>query len=376
MNDKIFIIGYYGWKNVGDDSMLYCLVREIIKIDSIKKISILSQNHVALPLNKQVKFVFVKPSFYNLSKEMLSSSRILIGGGTHLTDYGDRASTFKRLLRIFILSIYAKILHKKIYLLENGIGPFSSLSGSFIARATCFFMDSITVRDRASYSLLRKWGYSRVTLGFDPAVLLNDDIIQSNYPMPEHTKQIVGVSVTPFFSIYYNHPEHDMRMINEIAKTLSEYLKRSDKSEIRLYVFHGESKDDDVKLTRILKEKICAYSKIYTRVKIINYDPDPRKLLSDMRSCNLFVGTKYHSLVFAYVIHLPLLVINYHEKCQAFAEEIKLVKNAVIQPNEILYGGFNSYFESFLENSNSYFAMLPLNQAIMRAKKGIFSIFI
>ena len=97
-------------------------------------------------------------------------------------------------------------------------------------------------------------------------------------------------------------------------------------------------------------------------------------MLAYVGECDVFIGTKYHSIVFAYIKNLPLLIINYHQKCQNFAEEIGLPEFAVIQPEEILNGKFSEYFNRFQENPKMFRAKLPINQAIQSAKKGIYPI--
>ena len=63
----------------------------------------------------------------------------------------------------------------------------------------------------------------------------------------------MGVSVTPFFSIYHNNFEKDISLINELVKTLRCYLKNNKQAEIHLFVFHGGSRDSDVGLLNYYK---------------------------------------------------------------------------------------------------------------------------
>lgn len=373
-NQKFFIFGYYGWKNVGDDSMLYSLIKEIIDNNPSIRISILfssSSNSPVLPPNSKGKVKLIKPAFLKVAYEILNSSAVLIGGGTHLTEHGDKILSLKRLIRLFLLSIYAKLLGKRIYFLGNGIGPFSTLLGETIAKFTCFLADFITVRDKKSYDYLKKWGYTRTLLSFDFAVLLKE--MTDNIKHLKN-KKIIGLSVTPFFSIYHNNFEKDIMLVDKIANILEYCLENEKQTEIHLFIFHGGSRNSDIWITKLLQKRLKKNIQIKTRVKIIDYNPDPIKILAHVGECDIFIGTKYHSLVFAYINNLPMLVINYHPKCQNFAEEVGLPEFAVIQPEEILNGKFGEYFNRFQENPEMFVAKLPINQAIKRAKKGIYTI--
>ncbi len=107
------------------------------------------------------------------------------------------------------------------------------------------------------------------------------------------------------------------------------------------------------------------------RFKLIPYNPDPRETLSKVANCFAFIGTKYHSCLFAYLSDLPLLIINYHPKCKALADEIKLPPVAVITLEEILSGEFSNRIKFFIENTDSFIPRLPIKNAMNTAEEGL-----
>jgi len=368
MKQRLFIFGYYGWKNTGDDAMIYALLQEVYSMNPYSKFAVLSPIPIIVPPEVEGIVKYVKPSIFSVWKEILKASIFVIGGGTHLSDYGNEMKALKNLLRIFLLVLYAKILCKKVYILGNGIGPLQTRFGRFLARATCCLADYITVRDKTSYKFLIEWDLiDKASLAFDLSVLISSGRNGINIQKDIEKKKILGISVTPVFKIYYRSKEKDFIVVNEISKHVNDWLKREPNSEVRLFVFHGDSKDDDTSITRLLYKKLYPSS----RIKIVPYEPNPQKMITQVGQCKYFIGMKYHSLVFAYVNRIPLLVIKYHPKCYAFAEEIGLKKNAILSLEEILDGQFGKHFNNLLEYPNNFIPILPVDIAKKRAKNGL-----
>lgn len=366
MNFKIFIYGYYGWKNIGDDAMLYSLLQEIASVNPESKFSILSPIPIVVPEGINV-VSYVKPSKVEVLKEIFNSEIFILGGGTHLFDYGNKVNALRVQLRIFLLIFYAKFICKKVYILNNGLGPLETRWGSVLPRLICYMADYISVRDRYSYDFLTKWGLKdKSILSFDSSVLIEPSIESGGGPVRDY-KDTLGISVTPVFDIYYDSEEKDQLLIEEISKHVNNWLEQNSLSEVRLFIFHGGLKDDDILITRLLQEKL----KPNDRVKLVPYDPDPRKVLSHIGKCSAFIGMKYHSCVFAYIMGKPLLIIEYHPKCRAFAEEIGLPNEAIISLNDMMNGAFGNYFKQFQDHPGNFVARLSLENARKRTMHGL-----
>ena len=365
MIQQVFIFGYYGWKNVGDDAMLYAILQELCYMNSDNKFAILSPNTLVLPQEANDRVSYVKPSLLPVGKEIFNSSAFIIGGGTHLSDFGKKINVLKIQFRIFLLVSYAKILGKKVYILGNGFSPIKTSLGAVLSRLICNIADYISVRDNASYKILINWGFQDKTyLSFDLSALIGPSDTNTN---KIEDINVLGISVTPVFEFYYGFKERDVILISEISKYVNDWLKHNQQGEVHLFVFHGQSKDDDILLTRLLQANLAPYH----RIKLINYDPDPIRMLAEVNKCDAFIGMKYHSCVFAYITGKPLIVINYHPKCHAFAEEIGLPMHTIISPAEILSGLFGCVFRHMLENPKDFIASLPLEAAKQMAKNGL-----
>ena len=370
---RFFIFGHYGWKNTGDDAMLYALVQELYILYPRAELVVSSWSHTVLPPCANDKVRFVKrapiPVLWEIIKSFAKSSTFIVGGGTIIHDYGNRIRNVIALVEFFILLLIAKVFGNKVYLIGVGIGPISTAWGRTLTRLICRLADFITVRDKASYKILEALGLAnKVELSFDLAAILAP--LQKTYTdgvREDINTKILGISVTPVFEIYYGNKEKDVLIINEIAKHLNQWLNTMPQLQVYLFIFKDKPRNDDVRVTKLLKEQLQPSE----RVRIIPYNPDPIKTLDRVAQCSAFIGMKYHSCLFAYLNNIPLLVIDYHPKCCALAEEIGLPKHAVISLEEILNGQFERYLKYLQEHPRDFVATLPVNTAKQMAKKNL-----
>ncbi|MFC1991165.1 polysaccharide pyruvyl transferase family protein [Chloroflexota bacterium] len=367
--EKYFIFGYFGWKNVGDDAMLNALLQEIHSCNPEAKFAVLSRMPVVIPSQVHARTTFVKPSPFAVFWWVLKSTDVIVSGGTWIHDYGKRLTNIRTLIMVFIFAFFVKVSMKKLYFIGHGVGPLTTLWGKFLTRMTYKMGDYISTRDTSAYKILTLWNFKdKTTLGFDLSALLKSN--ETTSPLLGKNKEnisILGISVTPVFEIYRNRVDLDVLMIEKIAEPINEWLERESTAEVHLIVFKGKSKDDDVTITKLLEEHLHPAE----RVKLIDYDPDPKKMLAAVGHCSLFLGSKYHSCLFAYISNLPLVIIDYHPKCRVLAKDIGLPDHAVISLNEVLTGQFRSNFENLVNSPADYIATLPIDTARQRARENI-----
>jgi len=364
--DQIFIFGYYGWKNVGDDAMLYALLQELHTLNPKVRFAVLSLEPAVVPSGIEIKFV--RPSPLVVGWEILWSSALVIGGGAHLFDYGSKRRALQMKLRILLLALYSRLLGKKVYLLSNGLGPFSTMCGRCLTRLICQLAHYISVRDEASYRFLALWGLtSKASLAFDISALIEPlNEISSNF-IKTSDKQVLGISVAPVFEIYYGSREKDLLLIDRITDQINSLLARDSRAEVCLFVFKGKSKHDDVAITRLLQTQLQPAE----RLRVVQYERDPRIMLVKVAYCDTFVGMRYHSCLFAYLNSIPLLIIDYHPKCRDLAEEIGLPGHAVVALPEVLNGQFREQLRNLVDSPKNFCATLPVGLARNRAREGI-----
>lgn len=355
----MFILGYYGFKNAGDDAMLYSLLREFHVLNKDWGYRVLSMNHTAIPSEVVQSVECVPLTIPKTIAALAKSSCIILGGGTHLYSYGKRLKSFVVNARILMLGLSAKLLRKKFYMLSVGIGTFNSWLNQLLAKWSCKLATHILVRDRASLETLNSWGCAqKSSLSFDVSALLGNGRIGDNIGM-----KVLGLSITPVYEVYHRQPGKDERIIDSISFAVNKLLDNDSELEVALYVFNG-GKNGDKEFTESL------YCSLFyrDRVSIIDYEPNPEMMLDKVAQCSYFVSMRYHAGVYAYLLKIPQIIIEYMPKCRMMSREIWLPEHAILSLDEVLDGKFNEASQLLIKYPDMFMARKPIKETVGRVK--------
>lgn len=296
MNDKIYILGYYGYGSLGDDAMRLGIT-EILRYKGYHNIRCHAKG---------------KGYWANF----LWADVVVIGGGTHLRNWGNGA--IKQAIRIFGLGLLSKMCGKKFYMLNVGIdGDTLEFLGNCVA-------DKLTIRDRDS---------------FDSSIVIEYEA--------KPKKKILGVCLGEVVEPYYKNEGEDFKIATNIANKINEWLDKNPEWEVKFFNFNRDDED------------INGYADSIVKRSEFRYYSDVESTLNDVSECSAFIGMRYHSLVFAYKTNTPLMVINSYPSCTKFAEFAGV--NSV-DLEDVLSNKFELYFT---------LAKLTLNTAKSLAFKGV-----
>ena len=150
---NILISGYYGFNNIGDESILRTVIDNLREKLPDVDITVLSQSPAQTSEKYGVKAAR-RMSLWDILRSVWRCDLLLSGGGSLLQDATSGRSI---LYYLFILRL-AQLLHKQTFIYSQGIGPISAprnrrLTASVLRRA-----DGIVVRDARSRDLLLEIG--------------------------------------------------------------------------------------------------------------------------------------------------------------------------------------------------------------------------
>lgn len=163
----ILICGYYGYGNLGDETLLSVIVRELRK----RKPSVRLCAFSASPEKTKAYHLIDTVSrfdFAGIAEKMKHSKVLLFGGGNLLQD---KTSTHSLLYYTHILRM-AKKYGLKIAVYANGIGPIALETNQARVKEALGLAEHISLRDRDSFLLVKSFYPERkIRLTFDPAIL-------------------------------------------------------------------------------------------------------------------------------------------------------------------------------------------------------------
>lgn len=262
LTNKVFVVGYYGYGSTGDDAMLLGL----------------------LPM---LRYYDVEHSRKGISagdfiKQVLKADIVVLGGGTHLRNWG--RGSFLQSMRIILFACFVRLIGKRFCMVNVGI---DGKGWEWLARKVS---DTVTIRDKDS---------------FDSSILLNHNLIPK--------KEILGISLVPVYKLYYGNSTMDKKMVVLLCCSISKWLKNHPRWIARFISFNGVDGDDD--LSRFAASLI-------PDAEFIPWQDDVQSTINAVGECGAFIGMRYHSCMFAYMMNVPLQIIRSYPSCANFAYHI------------------------------------------------------
>lgn len=312
---KVYIKGYFGYKNFGDD--LFLLTSSYIFSEVLEGITpvyigtdlpILSDKSIV----KKAKSNFIKKmiEFYIIFRV----DYIIYFGGSLFSCGGLNPGNIKYIFR--------KINRFKGRLFTFGvsIGPFSSKKCYKTTEQLLSKFRYIGVRDEKSVELIDKMNITvEKNLTFDNAILLRQiypSFIKKNVI---NNKYNIGISICKYETYQNGDIEIEKIRLNSIKETLQELIKVENNIKLNFYVFNGS---DDIGDFDITKTFYSYFSEIVD-CELINYSKDSYTFLESFLINDFIIGTRLHSAILAYTFEIPFFMVEYHSKCREFISTVK-----------------------------------------------------
>lgn len=163
---KVVLSGYYGFGNVGDEAILFSIIKALKKIQADIEITVLSNDPDYTRLTYGVAAVN-RWSLKKMIKAIKESDGLISGGGSLLQDKTGNRSIFYYSAVMMI----AKLQRKPLIVYAQGIGPIEQKRNQSIVKFVLSRATLLTVRDEESKQFLEEIGVRReITLVPDPVL--------------------------------------------------------------------------------------------------------------------------------------------------------------------------------------------------------------
>ncbi len=285
---RLFLLGFYGYDNIGDEALLAAIVKSLAKGDDFS-FKVLSYNAKKTAQMHAVEAVSRGKNF-GVVKHIVNSDAIVVGGGSILQD----VTSSKSLFYYVSILLISKLFGKKIYLLGNGFGPITRRHNRWFLKRFIPHIDGVVARDQQSYESYRRYGCKRLYNGVDCVFSLE---------LPESAAgadRYVAIALRPWRNI---------EAVMEALKSLIPELNASG-YKVKLVPMKGP---DDVEQMRAL----CEIGEATTLV-----DNDLNDIVAAIGGARLLIGMRLHALILAAVLKTPFVAISYDPKIESFTEQL------------------------------------------------------
>lgn len=314
---KLFIHGFYGAGNAGDDAILEAIVETIKEINPKIQIvvSIRSKTIPAYYGKESMEYV-LGTDIPSVTRQLETCSLLIVGGGGLFQDYNsfDPANLFSNQRGAINYYTYPIILAKmmaiRVMLYGIGVGPLDQPSSRKAMKWIGELADDITVRDMESYQLLKDVGVTKQVLTADPVTRLDSAYTQTADLIKQNKKLKVAVNLRN-----WTYAEEDAKLFQQ---QLINYLHLLSKAfPVSYYVMpFNKLPSEVVKAEQIAKE--------LGNAEVLPYSSSPKEYKYLCQQFDLMIAMRLHANIFSIYEGVPSVGISYDGKVEQFFHELHL----------------------------------------------------
>ena len=316
---NILISGYYGFNNIGDESILRTVIDNLRKRLPDIDITVLSQDPAQTAEKYAVKAAR-RMSLWDILRSVWQCDLLLSGGGSLLQDATSGRSI---LYYLFILRL-AQLLGRQTFIYSQGIGPISAPRNRRLTARVLRRADGIVVRDVKSRDLLLELGVPAdlVHVTADPVIrvkkadpALGLEILERE-GCPRRTDRL-----TVGWAVKSRGP--DRAFLRQVERCILWLKEEYGADSVLIPFFH----DEDLKVCEAVAHGLDGGAGCL-RQKYLS-----EETLSIIGCMDVLVGVRLHALIYAAVMGVPMIGVSYDPKVDSFLASIR-------QPTPFTVGDF------------------------------------
>jgi polysaccharide pyruvyl transferase WcaK-like protein len=346
---NIFVVGNYGNKNIGDEVLLKGVIKKNADWQKNKFfVPVRDADFVDIYHNdmKGVIHPILISNRFCLIKFFVKCRIVIIGGGGLWGNYMGKLAHF-----IPLAAILGKIMLKQVYF--EAIGLYSSAPNfdKFFANLGILFSNSCTVRDNESFKNLWKINRKKSKIVSDLSIyVLRDHSLDWNIipdvteqylitNMKQRKKVLIGLSLMRI-------RDHNTRkrIIIELSKAFNLLNDKYENSFVVIFFpfSNAGTISPDIKLAEEIIKNLVNKDNfiILTHTNPLSW----YKLIRDF--INIFIGMRYHSVIFASEANKPVLCLPYENKVTEYLKTDKGKKIQSIKMETIDFHQIISFVET------------------------------
>lgn len=330
---RLLIAGYYGYANTGDEAILAAMLQDLRALRPDLEVVVVSGDPEDTAARHRVQSVAANdiPAILDAVQDV---DAVLLGGGGIFHDHWG-CPTDSLLTRdhagipfYAAFPLLAGLMGRPCMIYAVGVGPLLSAEASRLTHTAFAQATLATVRDEESLGILRKGGVNgtEVRLTADPAFGLRPDEAAGRMILTDFGadpgRPRVAVCLRPW--------ETDVSpdsWAEKVAAALDAFIEQT--GAFLVFVpFHtlpGHEMTDDVGVAERVADRMTASSS----AAVLRGRPTPEVVAGVVAACDLVVGMRLHSLIFAGIAAAPAVGLVYDPKVLNVMRQLGLEEYAV-----------------------------------------------
>jgi len=248
---------------------------------------------------------------------------LIISGGGQLLD--SAGGPWKFPYTIFKWVLLAKLCNVKCYFLNVGAGPIRYPLSKFFIKHALYLGDYASFRDDKSRALVRGMGFRGESQVAPDCVYGLDGRTPKGGFAGGARELLVGFSPMAYCDprVYW---EKDQEVYDHFMRTLALFGSWLIRNHYRLELFSTDILFDAQTIEE-LKMALRNDPRI-ANSRSIMHEPiaDTEDLLSQLSSMDYVVTCRYHGVIFAHLVNVPVLAISHHPKVATLMNDLGLLE--------------------------------------------------
>ncbi|MEP6717141.1 MAG: polysaccharide pyruvyl transferase family protein, partial [Terriglobia bacterium] len=324
----VFICGYYGFGNTGDELILAAILCQLRDRITDCKVTVMSGHPAWTSERFGVRAIHWRDPDAML-RAVEHSRLVVIGGGGLFHDYAgavpDAILTSSNAgIGLHAAVALAASLQKKPLLLWNvGVGPLFSQHGRDLVRYIASVAAAITVRDSGSALVLRELGIDpdRIVLAADPVFSSTPPEtrpaqVRAYFPQIEEEAPVIGVALR-----YWDRGADLDYWTRQLAEGLD---LMSSRTGARFVFISLQAEPAVLENDTLIARRVAAQMTFQGRIHVLEAVLDPEETWGVLGSCDVVVGMRLHAVLLAACSGVPALSLSYDPKGSSAADELGL----------------------------------------------------
>ena len=326
---RVLIGGYYGFDNTGDEAILAALLDDLRALVPALSATVASGDAARTAAQHHVEAVHWL-DVPGLMAAAEAADLLILGGGGLFQDYwpfdpGAILTPEHRSIAYYAaFPAMAAIFGKPCALFAVGVGPLTTEAGRALTRAAADQAQAITVRDAHSQALLASLGIQvgRVHVAADPAFRLRPaspdraEAILRAAGLDLAARPRMGLALRPW-DVAVKPEEWE----EQVARAADAFLREQGGTAV-FVPFHGLSGalQDDAAVAQRVRARMAEAA----RAVVVDGSHTPAEKAALIGSCDVVLGMRLHSLVFAITAAVPAVALAYDPKVESVMREAGL----------------------------------------------------
>ena len=344
------ILGYYGFKNSGDDALLAAMIDSLRELNPDIKINVLSYN----PAETAQQYNVDSISRYNICKirrTIKNSELFILGGGSLIQD----VTSTKSILYYLWMVNNALSVKTPVMMYANGIGPINKPINRRRAKRVLNRVNYITLRDENSLAELKSLGVNK------PETLVTaDPVFAAEAKNPAEADRLLknaGLAEGEKFAVFSVRKWKKLSIdFDDNFAAMADYI--ADKHGL-VPVFVPLHYPYDASVSRNI------ISKMKHRALFISGRVDIPTTLSIIEKSSLNVSIRLHSLIYSACAGVPAIGIAYDPKVPGFQQS---VNQPYINPEDFNPGVYRPVIDNCIENSGELSKAILASATLLKGK--------